>query len=655
MKPTHASERMKDNENAGSPLQYLNIQDANYQFPYGYRRAVMMGGEEPSKIAHESLNDKSSESVHSEEYIWWGKNMRRVIMPLFLLVPDTFLYNKYIYINNKDGIMTTNELVLANGRILDGCGNPWFWGDLAIQQGRIVEIAPAGTLDGSETIDAAGRFVAPGFIDIHTHSDLSILVNRRAESAVRQGVTTQLIGNCGMSPAPVEAAHLSEMRRQWGPISEQPEITWDWHSFEQYLDALQDVGLGINIASLVGHGAVRIAAMGFDERAPTSSELIRMKELVAEAMQAGAFGMSTGLVYPPGCYASTDEIIAVCQVVASYQGLYASHIRGERETILEAVGEAIHIGREAGVPVQISHNAPKFGAPCDASANLRLVEEARSMGQDVTVDNDVHTDLAPSLTGGLPQEMQDLPANQIAIMLQDHERRRAIRNEIVEDRKPAFGPVGLLKHGQWQRITMLHAPESPSVIGKTIQAIATEQGGDPFDTYFDLIIENGHEAEAIFDYIEDTNIRLLLQHPAVMISSDGQVLAPYGFLNDPVPYQPCSYGEYPGVLERYVRNEPVLSLQEAIRKMTSFPAQRLGLRDRGVLREGAWADIVVFDLERIHDRATNLYPHTYPFENYPHQYPDGVNYVFVNGVMMVGGEGHTEALPGKVLRHQTKY
>jgi N-acyl-D-aspartate/D-glutamate deacylase len=285
---------------------------------------------------------------------------------------------------------------------------------------------------------------------------------------------------------------------------------------------------------------------------------------------------------------------------------------------------------------------------------LHLVDEARAKGQDVTVDNDVHTDLAPALTDGLPQEIEDLPANEIASLLLDPERRRAIRNEIVEDKKPAFGPVGLLKHGQWQRITMLHAPRSPQVTGKTIQTIASERDQDPFDTYFDLIIENGREAEAIFDYIDESNIRLLLQHPAVMISSDGQVLATYGFLNDPIPYQPCSYGEYPGVLERYVRDEPVLTLQEAIRKMTSFPAQRMGLRDRGVLRTGASADIVVFDLERMHDRATNLYPHTYPFENYPHQYPEGIDYVFVNGVLVVDGEEHTGELPGKVLRHPDK-
>jgi len=551
--------------------------------------------------------------------------------------------------------MTTYGMVLANGRILDGCGNPWYWGDLGVQEGRITEIAPPGSLTGRRMIDAGGRFVTPGFIDIHTHSDLSILVNRRAESAVHQGVTTQLIGNCGMSPAPTSEAHLAEMRRLWGTISDQPEVDWRWHTFGQYLKTLQNGGLGINIACLAGHGALRIASMGLSEVAPTTAQLDQMKILLDEAMQSGAYGMSTGLVYPPGCYASTEEIISLCRVVSRYHGMYASHIRGERETILEAVTEAIRIGREAGVPVQISHNAPKFGAPCDASANLSLVDEARRRGQDVTVDNDLHTDLAPALTGGLPQQIQDWPAEEISKLLRNPEKRNAIRDEIIRDKKPAFGPAGLLKHGQWQRITMLHAPKNPEVVGKTIQVIAHERGCNPFDSYFDLIVENGHAAEAIFDYIDEKNIRLLLQHPAVMISSDGQVLAPYGFLNDPPPYSPCSYGEFPGVLERYVRDEPVLTLQEAVRKMTSFPAQRLGLRDRGVLREGAWADIVVFDLECVHDRATNLYPHTYPFENFPHEYPEGIDNVMVNGIMVVEGQEHSGALPGKVLRRKNSH
>lgn len=550
--------------------------------------------------------------------------------------------------------MTSYDTVLANGRILDGCGNPWFRGDLAMQGDRIAEIAPPGTLRGRKTIDIADRFIAPGFIDIHTHSDLSLLINRRAESAVRQGVTTHVIGNCGMSPAPVNDAHLADMRQHWGSASGQPEVNWEWRTFGDYLRTLQSGGLSINLASLTGHAALRMSVMGLEPRSPIELELEQMKELLAEAMEAGAFGLSTGLVYPPGCFASTDEIIALCKVVGRYHGLYASHIRGERETILDAVAEAIRIGQEAGVPVQISHNAPKFGAPHDAAANLHLVDEARARGQDVTVDNDVHTDLAPALVDGLPQHIQNRPIAAIMALLRVPETRRKIREEIVRDDKPAFGPVGLLKHGQWHRITMLHAPRTPDVVGKNLEAVATQRGRDPFDVYFDLIVENDADAVAIYDYIDEANIRLLLQHPAVMICSDGEALAPYGFLNDPPPYSPCSYGEFPGVLERYVRNEPVLTLQEAIRKMTSFPAQRLGLTDRGTIRPGVWADIVVFDLDRIHDRATNLYPHTYPFENYPHQYPEGIDYVFVNGVMVVEGEQHTGESPGKVLCHSVR-
>lgn len=541
-------------------------------------------------------------------------------------------------------------IVLSNGKIIDGCGNPWFWGDLAIRDGRIARIAPPGSLAGEQVIDVQGRYVVPGFIDIHTHSDLSILINRLAESAVRQGATTHIIGNCGMSPAPVDDERLEEIRNYWGAEAHMPGVSWSWRDFGGYLEAIREGGIAINIGALVGHGALRIAAMGFSERLPTPAELGKMKSLAAQAMAAGAFGLSTGLVYPPGCFADSDEIIALCQVVAEYGGIYTSHIRGERETILEAVAEAIHIGRLAHLPVQISHNAPKIGAPCDARANLRLVEEARAQGQDVTVDNDVHTDLAPALVDALPQGLQHWPVAEIQALLSDPISRAQILDEIVNDRRPAFGPAGLLRHGRWERIILLHAPHNPGLVGKSIETIAAERGLPPFDAYCDLILTDGSEIVGIFDYIDEANIRLLLQHPAVMICSDGEATALYGPSNDPPPYAPCSYGEFPGVLERYVRDNPVLTLEQAIRKMTSFPAQRLGLTDRGVLRPGAWADIVVFDLERIHDRATNLWPHTYPFENYPPQYPQGIDYVFINGCLVVEGERHTGQLAGQVLR-----
>jgi N-acyl-D-amino-acid deacylase len=544
----------------------------------------------------------------------------------------------------------TNRIVLKNAKIVDGCGNPWFWSDLAIQEGRIAEISPRGTLRGEQTIDVEGRFLTPGFIDIHTHSDLTILINRQAESVVRQGVTTHIVGNCGMSPAPIVDEHLQDMRSYWGNISEAPEITWSWRSFGSYLDAIQRGGTAINIGSLVGHGALRIATMGFSEETPTTQELEAMKQLVTEAMQSGAFGISTGLVYPPGCFASTEEIVALCQAAADHGGIYTSHIRGERETILEAVAEAIEIGRHAGIPVQISHNAPKFGAPCNANANLGMIERARAQGLDVTVDNDVHTDLGPELSGGLPQRIHHLSIEEIRALLSDPVSRKEIQNEIIEDRKPAFGPAGLLKHGQWNRIFLMYAPNSPDMVGKSIEIIARDRGKEPFEVYFDLIVENGHDATAIFDYIDEENIRILLKHPLAMICSDGNVMAPYGYLSEPPSYCPCSYGEYPGVLERYVRDEPVITLENAIRKMTSFPAQRLRLMDRGILRPGCWADLVVFDLDRVRDRATNLYPHTDPFENFPHQYPEGIDYVFVNGYIVVEGDKHTGALPGKVLR-----
>src|SRR5665648_202341 len=314
--------------------------------------------------------------------------------------------------------MMDYELVLRNGRILDGCGNPWFRGDLAIQEGRIASIGPVGSLHGRQTLDMQSRYIAPGFIDIHTHSDLSILVNRQAESAVRQGVTTHVLGNCGMSPAPVKAEHLEDMRSYWGEISTQPEVTWQWQTFKEYLAVIQAGGVSINIASLAGHAALRLAVMGYDDRDPSETEMAVMKDLLQEAMQSGAFGFTTGLVYPPGCFAGTDEIIALCKTAAAYNGFYASHIRGERETILEAVAEAIYIGKQAGLPVQVSHNAPKFGAPNDARANLGLVDAARMQGQDVTVDNDVHTDLAPALVDALPQRFHDLADDLIKTLLQ---------------------------------------------------------------------------------------------------------------------------------------------------------------------------------------------------------------------------------------------
>ncbi len=542
------------------------------------------------------------------------------------------------------------DIVIANGRIVDGCGNPWFHGDLGLRGDRVAAVGAPGALRGRRLVDAGGRYVAPGFVDPHTHSDISILQQPRAESAVRQGVTTHVTGNCGMSPAPLAAAHREDARHNWAHYWDISGVGWEWSTFRQYLTALEHCGGAINIAPLVGHGALRLAAMGFAERAAGERELRRMERLLDAAMRAGAHGMSSGLVYPPGCFADTAELTRLCRTVARYRGIYTSHVRGERETILAAVAEAIAIGRAAGVPVEVSHNAPKWGAPDDAHANLAILEDARRAGMDVTTDNDVHTDLGPRLSRALPQPVLDLGHDALMDLLRDADARARLRRDIAEDRLPGAGYTGLVRHGRFDRIVVLHAARHPEVRGRSVADIAAARGADPFDTFLDLILEEDDRVVGIFDYVDEADIRALLVSPLAMVSSDGLVMAPADTLSDPSLYWPCSYGEYPGILERYVREEPVLRLEEAVRKMTSFPAQRFRLSDRGVLRPGLRADVVVFDLERVRDRATNRFPHSFPFENIPHAHPEGIDWVVVNGVPVLEEGEHTGALPGRVLR-----
>ena len=548
--------------------------------------------------------------------------------------------------------MTTPDLVIANGRIVDGCGNPWYYGDVAVRGDRIAAIGAAGALRGRAVVDAGGRYVAPGFVDPHTHSDISILQYPRADSVVRQGVTTHVTGNCGMSPAPLSAAHRDEALHNWAHYWDISGVAWDWTSFRQYLKALELAGGAINIAPLVGHGALRLAVMGLAQRPAGEKELARMERLLDAALRAGAHGLSTGLVYPPGCYAGTDELVRLCRVVGRYQAMYTTHIRGERETILEAVAEALTIGRECGVAVEVSHNAPKWGAREDAGANLALIEEARRDGLDVTTDNDVHTDLAPRLSRALPQPVLDLGHEALMALLGDPRERANLRRAIADDVLPGAGYTGLVRHGRFDRIVILHAGRHPELRGRSVADIAADRGSAPLDTYLDLIVEEDDQIVGIFDYVAERDIRALLRSPLAMVSSDGLVMPPVEALDDPALYWPCSYGEYPGVLERYVRDEPVLRLEEAIRKMTSFPAQRFGLRDRGVLRPGLRADVVVFDLDKVRDRATNLYPHAYPFENIPHRHPEGLDWVLVNGEPVIAEGLHTGALPGRVLRRR---
>jgi N-acyl-D-amino-acid deacylase len=515
--------------------------------------------------------------------------------------------------------MMAYDIVIKSGFLVDGTGNPWVRGDVAIAGGKIVKVGMADDTGSAEVIDAEGLYVTPGIIDIHTHSDMGILLEPDAECPLRQGVTTQVVGNCGDSAAPVNERYRELLERRLSYYVGNAQITWS--AFREYLSAVEHKGTAINIAALVGHNTVRLAAMGFEERAPDASEMASMKEAVHEAMKAGAFGMSSGLVYPPGCFADTDELIELARVVACYGGFYASHIRGEREGIVDAVKECLEIGEKARLPVQISHNNPKYGGWGRAGAVQALWDEARSRGIDVTVDNDCHTDFATPLGYALPQRIQKLPTDELVHLLEDRDFRQALKEEIILDSRPAFGPAGLLIHGLFDRIWVLSSPGFADYEGLTLLSLAQRKAMEPWDFFFELIALTANQAIGLFDYQDPAEIRGTLAHPLAMICSDGWII-PRDLERSPrPPYLPCAYGEFPGILQRLVRDERVLRLEDAIRKMTSMPASRLGLPDRGLIKEGFCADIVIFDLARLRDLSTSLFPHDDLHHAYPHRHP----------------------------------
>jgi N-acyl-D-amino-acid deacylase len=541
------------------------------------------------------------------------------------------------------------DLVINDGLVADGSGRPAFRADVGIGGGKIIDVGSLDRGEASELIDASGLVVSPGFIDMHSHSDFVLLVNPKAESKVRQGVTTEVVGNCGGSAAPIlglaRDVEISRHQTRYG-------IDVDWESLGEYLGKLEG-GIAVNVASLVGHGTVRKCVMDLEERAPSRGELEEMKGLVDAAMREGAFGMSTGLVYPPGRYADTEELVELCRVVAGHGGFYASHIRGERETMLEALGEAIEIGERAGVAVQVSHHPAKIGAWGRSPETLAMMDEAASRGLDVTCDMHPYIAGSTGLSALLPPWAQAGGSERIVERLRSPEERERIRRDMIEERVPGPGPCGLVKRGMWDKIVVSSYPEDRH-IGRDIAGIAAERGVDPFEAYFDLLLESGATGGVVGFYYNEEDIRNVMRHPRSMIGSDGYALAPYGVLGSGRNH-PRSYGTFPMVFRKYVRGasrpelmyddgEKVASLEEAVMKMTSVPARRLRLEDRGLIKEGHWADIIVINPDTIADTATYLDPYRYPV---------GIEHVVVNGIQVIKGGEHTGALPGKPLRFRS--
>ena len=519
------------------------------------------------------------------------------------------------------------DLLILNGHVLDGTGNPWFKADIGIVGDRIEAVGKLAKEKTERKINAGGHVVAPGFIDIHSHSDMPLLVDPRAESKIHQGVTTEVVGNCGSSAAPMNRA-VKAYREKYSRSAVGDDFQFDWETMADYLTRLDRQGVAVNVAPLVGQGTVRHNVMGYEAREPTDSELRKMRRLVDAAMKDGAWGISSGLIYPPSVYAKTDELIELAKVSAKHGGLYASHIRGEGETLLDAIKEAVEIGERSGAPVQIAHfkaSGKEFWGRTKESH--RLVEEARARGVDVTFDQYPYIASSTGLSSVLPHWAHEGGAEKMMERLRDPEIRKRLESERRSDR-------------DWSEIMIVYVKKNPRYIGKRITEIAEMEGKKPADAAYDLLLAEDTQVQTVMFGLGEDDVRYVMRSPYMMVGSDGSAISPKGILGKGQPH-PRYYGTFPRVLGHYARDEGIITLQEAVRKMTSAPAQKMGFKDRGLLREGYKADITVFDPLKVKDEAT--------FTG-PHRFASGIPYVLVNGTVVINSGKHTGSLPGKTLR-----
>ena len=514
------------------------------------------------------------------------------------------------------------KVIIRNVDVLDGSGSPSFRADIGLEGDRIADIGDLTAAAAATIIDGTALAAAPGFIDMHSHSDFTLPINPRAESKVRQGVTTEVIGMCGSSPAPFDPVSGERM------MAIHPHLPWEWNTFADYHEFLRRQGLSVNVIPLVGHGTVRGKTVGLADRLATCEEMAAMRRLMAQAMDEGAWGMSTGLIYAPSSYASTDELVELSRIPAGCGGFYFSHVRGEGETLLEAISEAIEIGERASLPVQIAHlKAPEPEYWSLLNQVLALIEDARARGIDVAADRYPYIASSTGLSASLPRWAHDGGPR----VLLERLGRPDARQRILAD-LDARSPL-------WDKTVIAHSPNCPELEGLSVAEIADQRGTDPSETALDILLEAEARVSVIRFGMSEDNLRAVLSHPAVMIGSDGSARLPDGPLGEGKAH-PRNYGTFPRVLGKYVRQEGVLSLPEAVHKMSGLPAARLGLSDRGRLEKKLKADLVLFNPETVCDKAT--------FTD-PYQYPVGIEYVFVNGQAVITPEGHTGALPGRIL------
>ena len=526
------------------------------------------------------------------------------------------------------------DTVILNARVIDGSGAPWVRADVGLQGGKISAIGDLRDAAARTTIDATGKFVAPGFIDSHSHSDWSLLANRDCDSTLMQGVTTEVVGNCGMSYAPVTPLNRERLATDVDRTS--PGATIEWNTFGEYLDHVRQGGVGANYAFLVGHAAVRSSVMGSDERLATPDEVSGMERALAQALEEGAIGFSTGLEFVPGRSAGRDELVALSNVVARYGRLHTSHQRTRNERFVESVEEILGVCREAGARLQISHNNKRLGAPDGAwERTMDLQEEARRGGLDVSCDTTSYIAGLGLMAAVLPPWLFDAGPAQAAERLGDPVIREKVKNDL---RRYWL----MIAERQFDIVWLGRTTNSPEFFGKSFEEIGQLMRKDPTDAYLDILAKEGAGiADAgMFGQVKTPeHLRELMQHPLVALEADAWTASAEGTLA-PLVNHPASFGWTARILGEYVRDRGWLRLEEAIKKITAMPAAKFGLRDRGLLRPGLAADVVVFDAATIQDNAN--------FDK-PAVYPTGIEHVFVNGQAAVTNGQLNRVRAGEVL------
>ena len=522
------------------------------------------------------------------------------------------------------------DLIIRNGMVVDGMADKSYQADVGIIGERIEAVGNLQKAQAATVFDATGRTISPGFIDIHSHTGPELLINPRAESKVRQGVTTELGGNCGGSSFPLKR-ELQDEERKW---AEKVGLEIDWVDLEGFYTRLAKNGIAVNFATLVGQGTIRSRVMEQERREPTPEEIEQMKALVAEAMEQGAFGLSTGLEYTPSGFAATPEVIELCRVAAEYGGFYATHIRSEADQLLEALGEAIFIAESAKISLQISHlKAAGRVNWWKTPMVIDLIERAQQRGLSVHADRYPYTAYSTGITIFFPQWALEGGTRRFLERIKDRELRQKMRAETIER---------VIGNNSWESILIVgvNTEKNRPLEGKYISDAAAESNKDPYEFICDLLIEEDGNVSIVGFGMSEEGTELILKHPLVMLGSDGSALAPYGPLSEGIPH-PRNYGAFPRFLGLYAREKKLLTLPEAIKKITSMPAAKMGLKDRGSIKQGNFADIVIFDHQTISDQAT------YTDSK---QYPAGIDYVIVNGKIVVDHGEHTGELPGKTLK-----